>query len=85
MGLFVLVWTNKVIHNETKFINRFVDVPVSTMPLAVVELVFNIIQPMLSACINSALVYKRKECLSWRIFEWASMTENYINLPVDRV
>lgn len=85
MGLFVLGWANKVIHNETKFINRFVDVPVSAIPLAVVELVLNIIQPILSACINSALVNKGKECLGWCVFEWASMTENNINLPIDRV
>ena len=70
---------------EPHLIDVLLNVPVTTKPILICELLLDSIEPLFGRVIHCGLINKRKKCLARFIPEGTGMRENNINLPIDLV
>lgn len=66
-------------------IDVLLNVPVTTKPILICELLLDSIEPLFGRVIHCGLINKRKKCLARFIPEGTGMRENNINFPIDLV
>lgn len=70
---------------EPHLIDVLLNVPVTTKPILICELLLDSIEPLFGRVIHCGLINKRKKCLARFIPEGTGMRENNINFPIDLV
>lgn len=69
---------------EKKFhlINTFIDMPISSIPLLIIQFIFYQIQPLFCCCIYCALINSMDHCFKRTIFIGTGMRKDGIYFPI---
>ena len=64
-------------------IDVLLNVPVTTKPILICELLLDSIEPLFGRVIHCGLINKRKKCLARFITEGTGVREDNVNVPIN--